>query len=184
MRTLILAAAFALFALPLSADVSYIYARGGKDTFVTAGNVDVERIGRITRRHGGTFLWVEVDDEEHVIRDAATLAEIERAFEPLHALSPDFNALHARLKPLEEKAHDLEERIDAIEDDLDDRKLSERESESMEETMRDLTRELRRIERRIRDLEREERRLERVQEEREEEAERELEKIVERVLRR
>ena len=184
MRKAVLLLAASFVALPLSADISYVYVRAGKSSQVSAANVDVSELGRITRRYSGTFVWVEREGEELVIRDEATLAEIAKAFEPLDELSPAFESLHDRMKPLEKEARELEERIDAIEDDLDDSDLTDRESESMEDTMRDLTRELRRIERRIRDLEREERRLERIQDEREEDAERELEAIVERAVAR
>lgn len=184
MRTAALAVVLALAAAPLSADISYVYVRAGKSTHVSAANIDVEDLGRITRRHAGTFLWVERDGAEHVIRDEAVLADIAKLFEPLDELTPAFESLNDRMKPLERQAQELEERIDAIDDELDDSDLSERETESLEESMRDLARDLRRVERRIRDLEREERRLERIQDEREEDAERELERIVERAVTR
>jgi prefoldin subunit 5 len=183
MRILGLALAFAIAAVPLAADLSYVYMRDGRNAHVTAGNVDIDDLGRITRRFRGTMLWVEVDGKEHIIRDPAALAEIERAFEPVRALSPQVEALQERMKPLDAQISQLEERIDELSDKLDeDENLSARESRTLEERMRGLERELRGLERRMRELERDERRLDRMQDEREEDAERELEAIVERVI--
>jgi DNA repair exonuclease SbcCD ATPase subunit len=157
-------------------EFTYVYARGdGSATTITHGSlVDVLRL---QKRFSGPYLWAHVDGNEVLIRDAAVLGEIARAARPMEALTPEYEALHKRMRPLERRESRLDDELDALSDKDDD------ESDVDRERIRTLRSELRDIERELREYERQEERIDRRQEALERVFEEELEAIVKRAIR-
>ena len=130
---------------------SYVFVRSSNSL---TSNVGIERSVAIKRQYGSNFLWMRVDGRVYVIRDANTLDAIDALWEPVRALDPDYERVHARIRPLEEKERRLDHESDAISDD-DNRSAAD------EARLRDLERELRVYEREEEELDRKEERLER-----------------------
>lgn len=111
----------------------------------------------------GPYFWVRLDGREFVIRDAAVLAEIAKAFAPLDALDRDQRALERKMEPFEERAERLEEQTDRLSDSEEELSAEdERRLRDLEERLRQAERELRPFEQDERELERREVRVERV----------------------
>ncbi len=160
--------------------MSYIYRRG--DNSYTRLNGSLDRIGEVSRRYGGEFVWVRWNGRSHVIRDAATLAEIREAFREIEALEPSLRDVEKRLKPFENQIETIESRIDSYGDQLDDEHLGDSTRDAIEAKLRDAENAMREVERRMSGIEREMEQLERKVEKLEEVAEERFEKIVKRAI--
>jgi hypothetical protein len=147
----------------------YVYSRGGSHPhIISAGKLDVPKIRSLQRQFGGDFLWTRINGREYVIRDRATLDEIQKLYAPLDAFSHDYEALQRRLRPVERREEELDNEMD--ESDYDDDSA--------------LRHEYREVQRQLRVLEAEENRLDRQQEEVEERVENELAKVIDRAIAR
>ena len=153
---------------------TYVFVRGSNNM---SANLDLERSLQIRRQYGSNFLWMRHGGHTYLIRDVDTLDAIDALFRPMNALDPEYERLHAKMKPLEKRENQLDDEADAISDD-DDR------SERDEARLRDLHRELRDVERDLRVLEREEEELDRKQEQLEAEAEKAMVPILRDAIRK
>jgi septal ring factor EnvC (AmiA/AmiB activator) len=175
MRRSLLALALALviagIALAGSSDrFAYIYKRGDGDTTMRI-NGSIESFQRMAKRWSGEYIWVNRNGKEWLIRDAAVLASAREVFKEMEALEPAVQAAEERLRPIEENAEALEDRIERFEDD-----------ESREAEMREAERQLRAIEDQLRTAETAVERLDDEMERREEIAEAKFEKLVIRAI--
>lgn len=166
-----------LLALPLHAGdkFSYVYQRADDSATISRGSL--EEILRLKRRFTGTYLWARVDGRAYLIRDAAALAEMRKAFAPLEALTPHQRALRVKMKPVEQRRDRLERELDDLSDRDDE--LTDAEHARMrelEQALRALEPELRKYEAQERDLDEREEALERV-------FDQEVERIVRRAVR-
>jgi chromosome segregation ATPase len=173
-----LIAAIAVLAHDRNRELSYIYVLdGGKQQILSGGSLNIENLVRITKRYGGRYFWFSLEGDSYVIRDAATLAEIDRNFASVRALDPQRDDIRRRLEPLEREERILDRKVDTLEDSIED---DEDEAEptakvrSVQAQVRELERRLDTIEEQMRVIEREEERLDRKIDALEEEAERQL----------
>jgi chromosome segregation ATPase len=172
MRRLILAL---IFTFPVFADdFTYVYNRGDGVTSISRGSL--EEILRLRKQLRGTYLWARIGRDGYIVRDAASLAEAERAFGPLRAHDQKLRALHEKLDPIQERAERLERRIDALTDLDEDEDLSAADRDRLHQ----YERQLRALEDELRKYEAEERKLE----DREEELDRAVDVEIERIIRR
>ena len=155
--------------------LSYVFVPAASN--MMTANIDLDRALEIRHRYGSHFIWVEREGREYVIRDSATLDAIDRLFEEAHAVSPELERLHAKMRPLEKRQERLEAEADAISDD-DSRSARD------DARLRDIERELHDVEGQLRDFEREEERIERKQDRMEEQAEERMTPILEDAIRR
>jgi hypothetical protein len=153
---------------------AYVFVPHGSN--MMSSNVNLDRALAVRHRLGSHFLWVRDHGVEYVIRDEATLDRVEHLFDSAHALSPDVERLHERMRPVEKREERLDSEIDAISDD-DERTPRD------EERRRDLERQLRDVESKLRDLEREEEALDAKQDRLEEDAERKMMPIIDEAIR-
>lgn len=156
--------------------LSYVFIPGPSNNVISS-NIDLNRALAIRDQYGAHFLWVKHDGVGYVIRDAATLAEIDHLFDAARAYSPELEQLRKKMRPLEKRQDRLEREADAISDD-------DYASQHDRERLRDLQRELRDIERQLSQYEREEERLDARKDRLEEEAEERMTPIVEDAIRR
>jgi chromosome segregation ATPase len=151
MRKLALLAVLALV-LPLFAGnrpLSYVWVRGDGHSISTS-NMDLDTALAIRDRLGSELIWFRLRGAEYVVRDQATLAALDRLWEPMRASDPEYDALQKRLRALEKKEQEIDRQHDALED---------QEERADQARLRELEDRLRDIERQLRPLEREERRL-------------------------
>ena len=137
---------------------SYVFVRGPNSL---TSNVGIERSVAIKRQYGSNFLWMKLDGRSYVIRDANTLDAIDALWAPVRALDPDYERVHARIRPLEEKERRLDHESDAISDNDNRSAADEARLRDLERAQRDVERELRVYEREEEELDRKEERLER-----------------------
>ena len=106
---------------------AYVLARGGHFMSSDASIEEIEALGS-KWSPTGDFLWVRRGGREFLIRDARTMEESQRLFQPLKQLEPEQEALRRRRREidseeraLEREQEDIEEEIQALEDrDEDD----------------------------------------------------------------
>lgn len=164
-----------LLALPLTAaEFSYVYSRGEGADSISRGSLD--EVLRLKKQYRGTYLWARVDGKRYLIRDAAALAEAERAFAPMREHGARLDALHRKMDPIQKRAEALERRMDALTDIDDDEKLSPADKNRL----REYKQQLRAVEAELQEYEEEERKLE----SREEELDHIVDTTIERIIRR
>lgn len=190
MRTIRLALLALAATLTLSGTAAdrftYIYSRGNDMTIVN-GAANFDMLARMKGQWGTPFLWFESAGKSYVIRDAATLNEVNRLFATLDVTKPQYESLRRRMEPLEEQEQELDRKIDALEDQLD--ALEDREDEAartsmrnVESKLRDLEVSMRAIESKMRVLEAEEEQLDEHHDKLEREAERQLVPLLEKAI--
>jgi hypothetical protein len=174
--TAVLIGAVALVAHDRKHELSYVYVlEGGHKQIVSGGPLDIDNVVRISKRHDGHYFWFALDGRSYMIRDSATLAEIDRNFEAMRALDPQRDEIRRRLEPLEREERITDKKVDALEDSIDDdENVPESKVRAVEAQVRELERHLRTIEEKMRAIEDEEERLDRKIDALEEEAERKL----------
>ena len=189
MRTIRLALLALVATLTLSGGAAdrftYIYSR--HDMAIVNGAANFDTLGRMKSRWGSPFLWFESDGKAYVIRDAATLADVDRLFATLDATKPQYESLRHRSRPYEKQERDLERKIDALEDQLDD--YEDREDDAAHATVRDIERrirelevDMRAIESKLRVLEGEEEKIDQQHDALEREAERQLQPLLKKAI--
>lgn len=174
-------AAFLLLSITATASErrSYFF-RHGDTNIISGGAIDVTSAVARTRSYDGDVFWARIDGREFVIRDEATLARIDRLFEPMHATDPDMERLHAKMRPIEARERKLDREADELSDrDEDDAPLTVAERDHL----RDLHRQLKDIESQLRDLEREEDALDHKRDALEADAERQMWRVVDEAIR-
>jgi hypothetical protein len=144
----------------------------------TGGDLNLHAALAKKSEYGSQFLWFQRRGEGYVIRDAATLEQIDHLFDAQRAFDPEAERLRDRLRPLETRESKLDHEIDAL-SDQDDEKLTSDDRQRL----RDLEREQRDLEAQLRVLEREEDALDRRRDAREEEAERRMVPILDEAIR-
>jgi flagellar motility protein MotE (MotC chaperone) len=190
MRTIRLAiiaiAAVAALSGTAAEHFTYVYSRNSHWTIVNGG-ANFEMLAGMKSRWGTPFLWFQSQGKSFVIRDAATLAEIDRLFATLDVAQPQYDALRRRMQPLEEQEQELDRKIEVLEDQLD--ALEDRRDEAaqtsqlnIETKMRDLEVSMRSLESKMRIIEAEEEKLDRQRDKLEREAERKLIPLVEKAI--
>lgn len=180
----ILTNALALLAHDSKQQLNYVYTlEGGKQQVLASGSLNIDNLERITRLYGGRYFWFSLDGRSYVIRDPATLAEIDRTFSPMRALEPERDAIRRRLEPLEREESALDRKVDALEDSIDEENEPESTMRAVEAEVRKLEARLRTIEQQMRVIEREEERMDLKFDAIEEEAERQLLPILRRAIR-
>lgn len=100
---------------------TYILSREHEFFSTNASVKDVESLSR--KKLDGDFLWVRRGGKEWVFRDAGTVEQALRLFEPLNGLEPERDSLEARQErlglqeaALDEEEERLEEEIEALEE--------------------------------------------------------------------
>lgn len=167
--------------MPAEERFSYIYKQGGH-THIRS-NAGVESMVARSKRWPGEYVWVKRAGRQYLIRDAATLAEVRKAFAGMHAYEPTVRAAHERLRPAERQRDKVERQIDRISDRLgDDEDLDRATRQDLERQLRQLEREFRQIEPGYVAEERETERMERELDRLEAIAEERFEKIVLRAI--
>ncbi|HKO58326.1 MAG TPA: hypothetical protein VJ276_20850 [Thermoanaerobaculia bacterium] len=176
MRKLALLAVLAL-ALPLFAAeprLSYVWVHHDRNTISTS-NMDLDRALEIRDRLGAEFIWFRLRGAEYVVRDAATLAALDRLWEPMRMSDPEYDRMQKRLRPLEKKEADLDRMHDALED---------QEEHADQARLRELEDRLREVQRELRELEKEERRLDEKRDAIERDVERKMIPLLEEAVRK
>jgi predicted nucleic acid-binding Zn-ribbon protein len=162
-----------LLAVPLGADdFSYVYTHPDGNTLVSTGNLD--EVLRLRKQLPRPSLWARIDGREYVVRDAAVLEEVEKAYGPLAALHGPMEELRTKMRRIEKREERLEDEADALSDSEEKRSAAE------ETRLRELRRAFREIRDELRPLEIEERRLD----DREEALSKVFDGEVERIVRR
>lgn len=180
----VLIAAVAVLAHDRKREFHYIYVLdGGKQQVLSGGPLNIDNLERILHRYDGHFFWFSLDGRSYVIRDAATLHEIDKTFAPMRGLEPQHDAIRRRLDPLEQEERVIDRKLDALEESIDDENATTSKSRDVEAQQRELERHLRTIEEQMRVIEREEERFDRKLDTLEEEAERLLLPILRRAVR-
>jgi len=151
---------------------NYIYKRGNDSTICINGSI--EDFERLAKRFTGEYVWLEQGKAEYLIRNAAVLAQVRQAFAEMDAFEPTVQAAEKRLRPIEEKAEELERRIDEIEDS---------EKPGLEAELREAEKRLEAMEGQLHEAELAVERLEKEMDRREEIAEKKFEEIVLRAVR-
>ena len=162
---------------------SYVFSKGDHQNHVRIFNHDWP-VG-IHTNGDSPFLWFSYDNREYMIRDAATLRDIDMLFAGEQALEPQRRDLRARMRPLEREQRDLERERDRYEDRierLDDEK-QEAERRDLEGKIEGLERKLDGLEAQLDKLEQEEEALDQKEEVLEHEAEKQLEVLVGKAIR-
>ncbi len=177
-RTILLAGLLLTAVSAFARNYTYVYSQGDHShAVITRGSL--ENVLRVRRELSGTYIWVVRNGHEYVIRDAGLLGEVKKAFGPLQAFSPQQEALHAKMRPVERRADAIEREMDRLSDrDEDDDDLTPAE----EDRLRQLRRRMREIEVELRQYEREESRLDNIEEELEEQFEAKLDKLIDRAF--
>ena len=173
-----------------AADIDeYVYSRGHGQTTVHINNFSVRTLNRLPEGH---YFWFRDDGRSFMIRDAATLAAIDRLFEEAHKLAPEQEALRKRMRPVERRQNELENEIDRIDEEIDAIEDAEtglsaadrNRRRALRDRQRPLQEVLRTVAAELRDLEREEAQLDHRTEALEREAERKLVPMMKDAIRR
>jgi hypothetical protein len=164
--------------LTLALAISYVLVHGSTNIMATGGDLNLHAALAKKSEYGSQFLWFQRRGEGYVIRDAATLEQIDHLFDAQRALDPEAERIRDRIRPLEKRESKLDHEIDAIED-ADDEKLTA----DARQRLRDLEREQRDLEAQLRVLEREEDALDRTRDAREADAERRMLPILDEAIR-
>lgn len=105
--------------------VARVWVRGHSDAYVLArdghflsSDASIEEINALQSRWSGDFLWIRRGGREFVIRDAPTMDESQRLFEPLKRLEPEQEALRRRQKEIESEERTLETEEEKIEEEI------------------------------------------------------------------
>lgn len=138
----------------------------------------ISALDRVQRKlETGPYLWARLDGREYVVRNAAVLAEVKKAFAPLDVFELEQRALARKMEPFERRAEELEDQVDRLADTEDELSAAD------EERLRVLEQQLRQAERQLRPFEEQERELDRREEALEAVAEEALQRIIERAIR-
>jgi len=148
--------------LTLATVLSYVLIHGSTNVMMTGGNVNLPVALAKRSEYGRDFLWFRTRDGAYLIRNEGVLARVDHLFDAA-ALDPEVERVRVKLRPLEKRESELDQQIDALDEDGRDK-----------ERFRDLEREMRDVEARLRVLEREEEEVDRRRDAREAEAERQL----------
>jgi len=160
--------------------ITYVLVLGDSNTLRTSG-VNLDRAIELRDQYGSQFLWVKRGGVRYLIRDRATIDQIDRLFDETQSMRPDMDRLHDRMRPVERRETELEHKIDAISDrDEDDEEISAAD----QARLHDLERELRDVEAKLRVFEREEEALDKKMDAAEQEAERRMVPIVDEAIRK
>ncbi|MBI5867620.1 MAG: hypothetical protein HZB43_04925 [candidate division Zixibacteria bacterium] len=89
------------------------------DSSFFSTNASVRDIESIGKKVAGDFLWVRRAGTELIIRDARTLAEAARLFEPIDGLEPEREALQAKQEQLGRDEAKLDDEEERLEDELE-----------------------------------------------------------------
>ena len=144
------------------ADV-YILSHDSSFFSTTASVRDIESIGK---KVAGDFLWVRRAGKELVIRDARTLEEATRLFEPINGLEPEREALQAKQEQLGRDETTLDDEEERLEDELEalenrgEDQVSDSARAALEHRRIELNAKMRTLEARERELDADERALE------------------------
>jgi prefoldin subunit 5 len=157
--------------------ITYVLIHGSSNIMATGGDLNLHAALAKKAEYGSHFIWFQRHGEGYVIRDAATLDQIDHLFDAQRALDPDAERLRDRLRPLEKRESKLDHEIDALEDG--DEKLTSDDRQRL----RDLQREMRDVEAQLRVLEREEEAIDRKRDAREADAERRMVPILDEAIR-
>ena len=137
----------------------YIY-KHGNATHMRSGE-DIETMVKRSKRWTGEFVWLRKDGREYLIRDATVLAAVRAAFAEMHAFEPRLRAATEKREPWEQRIDALERQMDRISDQLgDDEDLTARTRESLQAKLRELERQFADIEDDYHAVEREAERME------------------------
>jgi hypothetical protein len=173
--TLLLLLAVSSVAAGPSRGFSYVFSRDGHS--IMSGNVDLRHVLAQKDRWDAPFLWARIDGREYLTQDSTVIAEARAAFREVEVLHVNYERVHHKMRPLEERESMLEERIDRIRDrdeeddeDVDRSKLAE------------LERELEIVARQLRALEQEEERIDEREEALTAVAEKKLRGIIDRAI--
>ena len=182
MRTLfLLPVMLAATTISVAEQFSYIYKQG--DHTHIRSNAGIESMVALSKRWSGEYVWVKRGGRQYLIRDAATLAEVRKAFAEMHAYEPVLRAAEERLRPAEKKRDELERQMDRISDRLgDEEDLDRATRRDLERQLRQLEQEFERVEPGYAAQERETERMERELDRLERIAEARFEKIVVRAI--
>ena len=181
MLHLALLATLCFSAIASERNVSYVY-KHGSQTYSQSGTDSWDAIGRIANRSDGDFIWYRNQRGAWLINDANVLAAAKKAYAEVDAMEPEIEALHARMRPVEQESEGLEKQIVKLSDDYDDEQLSEAEQAEHENSMRGLEEKQEAIERRLHPLEQEEERLDQKHDRLEQIAEEKLIRLIERAI--
>ena len=175
----------------LAADIeSYVYSLGGsRRTVHMKANVSIRELKKLPQGH---YFWFHRGGEGFMIRDAATLAVIDKIFAEGEKLRPEYDVLRKRMRPIEIREGELDRAVDRIDEEIDtiedtEERLSSADREKIRE-LRDRRRllqdKLRQVAAELRVLEREEVELDRRSDALEKEAERKLVPVIDDAVRR
>jgi len=164
--------------LTLAMAVTYILVRGSNNIMVTGGELNLHAALAKKAEYGSQFIWFQRHGKGYVVRDAATLDQIDHLFDAQRAFDPEAERIRDRMRPIERRESKLDHEIDAIED-ADDEKLTSDDRQRL----RDLQREMRDVQAQLRALEREEEDIDRKRDAREAEAERRMVPILDDAIR-
>lgn len=96
-----------------SRDASYALVRKGREGFSMSGSTDdVDEIRLARRSIDGDFLWLRRNGKAYVIRDAAVLARVEKAWLATDALSARMDVLSTRMQPHQKEMEALQARME------------------------------------------------------------------------
>lgn len=94
---------------------SYAVVREGRKGFTMSGDMrDIEDIRAVQRSLDGDFVWFRRDGRAWVIRDAATLAQVESSRRSTDALDAQMQSLEERMRPHSDRMEALGRQMEAL----------------------------------------------------------------------
>ncbi len=92
---------------------SYALVRKDREGFAMSGSTDDVNEIRLARRSiDGDFIWLRRDGKAYVIRDAAVLARVEKAWQATDALSARMDVFSNRMQPHQKEMEALQQRLE------------------------------------------------------------------------
>ncbi len=111
---------------------SYAYRSGGQNVTI-AGGASIEDFRRLRSSLGSDGFWVRIEGVNYVVHDEDFVGRVQAFFAPVRALEPDVQAV-------EREQEELDQEIDAIEDDEDRDAAGSARLKELHTKMKDVTR--------------------------------------------
>ncbi len=181
--------------------VARVRVRGSRDAYVLSrghssmtADASLEDIEALRKEWSDVFLWVRRGGHEFLIRDARTIEDGRKLFDPVRALEPDHQVLRGRQERLESEQNALEQQEEEIDaelealdpdedDDADVRPVAvSSDRPALEKRKREIAEKMHVLESRERELEAAENELDRRSDVLEEKAEKTLWRLIDRAL--
>src|SRR3954464_15873378 len=99
----------------LATALTYVLVHGSPN-IMSGTDVSIETAAIRRNAYDGDFIWFRSKGHNYVIRDQATLEQIDRLFDAQRAFEPEAERIRTELRPLEDRESELDHEIDALTD--------------------------------------------------------------------